>query len=95
MNSECTPLRGARMEVAVFDVQVTRGDGLRSQSIEESNFSSTSYAEISIFQRLFLFRWFRNHFDSLRVEEPYVMPVAVKHLHTQHEVLSLVRVGNK
>lgn len=52
VNRERAPLRGAGMKVAVFDVKVARGDSLRPESIEESNFGAAGDAEVRILQRL-------------------------------------------
>ena len=40
VDGEGAPLRAARVEVVVFDVQVARADGLRAQTIEERHLRS-------------------------------------------------------
>lgn len=93
MNGESTPLRGAGMKVAVFDVKVSSWDGLRAESIEEGNFGAAGDAQIGIFQRLlFLWRLWDN-FDSFRVEHADIVSTSVEHLYAQHKVFPFVGVG--
>jgi len=65
------------MEVSILHVQIASGDGLGTQAIEEGNIGAAGYAQVGILQRLFLLGRLRYHLDSLRVEHPNVVPIAV------------------
>lgn len=93
VNRKRPPLRRARVEVPVLDVQITGGDRLRAEPVEQRDFGTGRDAQVGVLERLFLFGGFRDDFDSFAVEHADVVSGAVEHFYGEHEVFALVRVG--
>lgn len=81
------------MKMSVLHMQIPSRDRLRPQPIEKRHFGTARDAQIRVLQRLLLLGRLRYHLDSLAVEHADVVPGPVKHLHRQHKVFPLVRVG--
>lgn len=83
------------MKVSILHMQVTRRHRLRAQAIEQRHIGAARYAQVGIFQRLLLLRWLRYDFNAFRIEHADVVSIAVEHLHRQHKMFALIRIGNE
>lgn len=95
MYREGAPLRRRRVKMSILYMQVTRRHRLRAQSIEQRHIGAARYAQIGIFQRLLLLRWFRYDFNAFRIEHADVVTIAVEHFHREHKMLTLIGIGNE
>ena len=50
---------------------------------------------VSVLETLFLFGWFRDHFNAFGLEYTNIGSVPIKHFQRQHKMLPFVRIGYK